>query len=186
MYDKAEDYVEFIMRQIVLFQEKNGDILNVKDIGAISRILERVVKSEILSKETKELNIPLSYIIGNAIMTTEINPKSIKKEMSKASKNRLKELREEVTFQNILKESNFVKEVKKSRNLISDYLIENIPAIDCGISSEGLRAGGYTEDGYETIYEVEINDERAFSKDVRLISMKDAIQKEEIQTPTQK
>ena len=57
MYDKIENYVEFLMRQIILYQDKTGNNLNVKDIRAISKLVEKKVYDEITEGEKPKLRL---------------------------------------------------------------------------------------------------------------------------------
>ena len=180
MYNKIENYVEFLMRQIILYQEKKGNKLNVKDIRAISKLIEKRVYDEI--ENTKEFHLPLAYIIGSETMSIKLNDKSIKEEMNTENKKKLRVLKAKLGYQKIIKDSKFLMEIRKKKNILNDSLLENIPAIDCFISSNSFKAIGYTEDGYKSIYEINKDDEKASTIDIDLISMKDALTKEQPQT----
>ena len=75
MEDKVEDYVEFLMKQLVLYQSRiDGNIKKLEQF-VISRIVKETVYREIGSD--KEYHLPLSYIIGNEIVNMKIDNKSI-------------------------------------------------------------------------------------------------------------
>lgn len=180
MHDKIENYVEFLMKQIVLFQDKTRNNLNVKDIRAISKLVEKKVYDEI--ENTKEFHLPLAYIIGSETMSTKLDDKDIRKEMQTENKKKLRVLKAKLSYQKMIKDSKFLMEIRKKKNILDDTLLENIPAIDCFISNNSFKAIGYTEDGYKSIYEINKNDEKASSIDISLISMKEVITKEPTQT----
>lgn len=181
MEDKVEDYVEFLMKQLVLYQSRiDGNIKKLEQF-VISRIVKETVYREIDSD--KEYHLPLSYIIGNEIVNMKIDNKSIVDQIkTTANKKVLKTLKNRLLIPKRFEQSEFLKSIKKSGDINNIELLKNIPAIDCYISNNSLRALGYTEDGYEIIYEINKNDEKATSRDIKLISMKEIMEKETTQT----
>ena len=182
MEDKVENYVEFLMRQIVLHQEKleKGDINELEQF-VISRMVKEKIYQEI--DNDKEYHLPLAYIIGNEVVNMKLDTNSIEKQIKETSNKKvLRTLKTKLLIPKRFKESAFLKDIKARKNLNNKKLLKNIPAIDCFISNNSLRALGYTENGFELIYEINKDDEMATSRDIKLMSMEEVLEKDANQT----
>ena len=180
MKDKVRSYVEFLMKQIILFQESKNKVLKVNDTEPISKIVENRVSIE--SEKEEEYSNPLAYVIGNEIVNASLSGTHIEDRIDRASKEELKEFKSKLDVEEMLKRSPFLEKVRDSGTLLYDELLENIPAIYCYISNSKLKAIGYTKDGPEIIYEINKNDKIEYSKDIDLISLYDYFYKENSQT----
>lgn len=174
---ETEEYIKFLVEQIKNFQ-KDENKLNKNDYEAIEKVISSAISYN--DETNKAINIPLAFLIGNSVLQANIGKKKVENELNNPDntqkKQRLKNLKKSINVKKVIKSSPFLTKVNKAGNIIDEYLIENIPAIDCIISKEGLVARGYTQTGMEIIYEIYKEDQNPSMKNVDLLSTKQIIE----------
>lgn len=177
MEEKKNDYIAFLVNQIRNFQKDKNE-LSENDLSAIKTLLSTTITND--NEINKAINIPLAFLIGNATIESNVGKKKVLNEINNSDnvkkKQRLKDLKKKVNIKKVIKSSHFLTNVVKKGNIIDEYLISNIPAIDCIISNNSYIARGYTPQGADIIYEIYGNDENATKKDIELISTKQIIE----------
>lgn len=169
--DKLMEYVNYLVNEIKKYQEKNLDILNSHDY----EVLPIVIATYIYSQENKGIyGLPLAFIIGNYVN----NYKPVKNEQIHQHQ-RDKEYDDDRRARIIINGSSFLTMISKKRNLLADELLDNIPAILCYAKDGNYKAEGFTEDNLETIYEIQKNDERPSTRDLKLVSYKEAVARQD-------
>lgn len=168
--NKVEDYVNFLVDEIKKYQKKHDDVLKQCDYDAIGMLIGIHIAKKLDESHNKTCENLLGFIIGNEVCS----PKDVEETnnyMERINKKKNK------TSEKIINTSPYLIKVKEQRGINGPEITKNIPAIYCRINKNSLKAEGYTEDSIETIYEINVNDEKASTKDVDIISLSEAIEK---------
>lgn len=169
--DKLIEYVNYLVSEIKKYQESNMDILNQHDY----EVLPTVITTYIASQEIKGIHgLPLAFIIGNYVN----NYRPIKNEQVHQYQ-KAQEYDDDRRARIIINGSSFLNMISKKRNLLADELLSNIPAILCYAKDGNYKAEGFTEDSLETIYEINKNDERPSTRDLKLVSYKESVERQD-------
>lgn len=177
MEDKKDVFFDFIEKQIRKYQSKRKMPLSEEDIKAIIEVVKIFITHEIENRSG--FHSTLSNIVENTIIDSRVKMSDIVAELSMpdlSKKDTLRELKKASKYKTTIKKSPLLREIRNSKGYTSDELLENIPAIDCFIKPHSLSLIGYGINGDETIFEINQKDERPSTREIDLISTKEALE----------